>query len=80
MNVNQSAFSRQEDQRIDAEIDFTVITGPGFTEFANYRFVLTVDLLNSSDNSINSVSSTHDWVVYTNAKINPNMLTVAEAG
>lgn len=80
VNVNQSAFSRQEDQRIDAEIDFTVITGPGFTEYANYRFVLTVDLLNSSDNSINSVSSAHDWVVYTNAKINPNMLTVAEAG
>jgi len=79
-DINQNVFSRQEDQMFDADIDFTVITGEGFKEYANYRFVLTVDLLDKNDNPININSSAHDWVVYTNAKINPNMLSVTESG
>lgn len=83
-DINQSLFTRQEDQRITADIDFTVITGEGFTEFANYRFVLSVDLLKPKEDdvsqyeSLTNTSYTRDWVVYTNAKINPDMLTLTE--
>lgn len=85
-DIDQSLFTRQEDQRITADIDFTVITGEGFTEFANYRFVLSVDLLKQKSDdtsryeSITNTSYTHDWIVYTNAKINPNILTLSEYG
>lgn len=83
-DIDQSVFTRQEDQRISADIDFTVITGDGFRDFANYRFVLSVDLLKLKENStteyesLTNSSYTHDWVVYTNAKINPNILTLSE--
>ena len=80
-DLDQSAFTGKDKQRITADIDFTVITGAGFTEFANYRFVLWVDLLKNdegTDVSITPNSNAHDWVVYTNAKINPDMLTLTE--
>lgn len=84
-DIKQSEFTRQEDQRITADIDFTVITGEGFKEFANYRFVLSVELLKPSTDTPSSYETitntyTHDWVVYTNAKINPNILTLSEYG
>ena len=44
-DIDQSAFNKQEEQRIIADIDFTVITGDGFKDYANYRFVLKADLL-----------------------------------
>lgn len=86
-DLDQSAFTSKDNQRIAADIDFTVITGTGFKDYANYRFVLKVDLLktviNESDSSEELVSITnnslaHDWIVYTNAKINPDMLTLSE--
>lgn len=86
-DLEQSAFTSKDNQRITADIDFTVITGTGFKDYANYRFVLEVDLLktvtNESDGSNDLVSITnnsaaHDWIVYTNAKINPDMLTLSE--
>ena len=86
-DLNQSAFTSKDNQRIAADIDFTVITGTGFKDYANYRFVLEVDLLKTvrkeSDNSetlvsITNNSAAHDWIVYTNAKINPDMLTLSE--
>jgi hypothetical protein len=86
-DIDQSAFTSKDNQRIAADIDFTVITGTGFMDYANYRFVLDVDLLktvtNESDGSEDLVSITnnsaaHDWIVYTNAKINPDMLTLSE--
>ena len=85
-DLDQSVFTSKDNQRITADIDFTVITGTGFKDYANYRFVLEVDLLKTVTNesnetelvSINNNSAAHDWIVYTNAKINPAMLTVSE--
>ena len=80
-NVDQSAFKKQDDQRIVADIDFNVITGDGFTDYANYRLLLSVDLLKTENNEevqITLNSNAHDWVVYTNAKINPDMLSISE--
>ena len=85
-DLDQSVFTSKDNQRITADIDFTVITGTGFKDYANYRFVLEVDLLKTVTNesneselvSITNNSAAHDWIVYTNAKINPDMLTVSE--
>jgi hypothetical protein len=85
-DIDRSAFTSKDNQRITADIDFTVITGAGFKDYANYRFVLEVDLLKTADNNISESelvsitlnSAAHDWIVYTNAKINPDMLTVSE--
>ena len=85
-DIDQSAFTSKDNQSISADIDFAVITGIGFREYANYRFVLEVDLLKSTITDINepvfdsitSNSAAYDWIVYTNAKINPDMLTLSE--
>lgn len=86
-DLDQTAFTNKDNQRITADIDFTVITGVGFKDYANYRFVLEVDLLKTVTNendgseelvSITNNSAAHDWIVYTNAKINPDMLTLSE--
>ncbi|MBR0528557.1 MAG: hypothetical protein IJJ76_02180 [Ruminococcus sp.] len=86
-DLDQTAFTSKDNQRITADIDFTVITGAGFKDYANYRFVLEVDLLKTVTNendgseelvSITNNSAAHDWIVYTNAKINPDMLTLSE--
>ena len=78
-DIDQTAFTSKEKQRITADIDFTVITGDDFQDYyANYRFVLDVDLLDDEGNPLTPDSNARDWVVYTNAKINPDMLTSAE--
>ena len=86
-DLDQTAFTSKDNQRITADIDFAVITGAGFKDYANYRFVLEVDLLKTVTNddsnesdlaSITLNSAAHDWIVYTNAKINPDMLTMSE--
>lgn len=85
-DLDQTAFTSKDNQRITADIDFAVITGAGFKDYANYRFVLEVDLLKTVTNdsnesdlaSITFNSAAHDWIVYTNAKINPDMLTMSE--
>lgn len=78
--IDHDAFNKIDDQIIDANIDFDIKTGGSFVEYANYRVVLYVDLLDKDGNPINENSTAHDWVVYTNAKINPTMLSVTEAG
>ena len=69
---------------IDANINFDIITGEGFTDitnpYSNYRVVLDVELLDNENKSIGKNATAHDWVVYTNAKINPTMLSVTESG
>ena len=43
--------------------------------------MLEVDLLKTNDGKdvpITNNSIAHDWIVYTNAKINPDMLTMSE--
>ena len=77
-NINQQAFTVKDNQRFSADIDFTVITGAGFKDYANYRFVLDVDLLDEDGDPLTTNSNARDWVVYTNAKINPDMLTLSE--
>ena len=77
-DLDQSFFAKAEDQMIDSEIDFSVITGEGFDDYANYKVVLTVDLLKQDNTPVSSTSNATDWVIYTNARINPNMLTISE--
>ena len=80
-DLDQSAFTSKDNQRIAADIDFTVITGTDLKDYANYRFVLEVELLKTNDGKdvpITNNSIAHDWIVYTNAKINPDMLTMSE--
>lgn len=83
-DLDQSAFPSKDSQRIIADIDFTVITGACFKDYANYRFVLEVELLKTDESNtsylvpITNNSGAHDWIVYTNAKINPDMLTMSE--
>ena len=50
-------------------ISFNAKTGANFTEYANYKVNLTVQLLNSSGDTIETCTAS-DYVIYTNAKIN----------
>lgn len=77
--LDQSRFTKIDDQVIDANIDFDIKTGEGFGQYANYRVVLKVELLDK-DNAPIANATAQDWVVYTNAKLNPSMLSVTEAG
>lgn len=50
-------------------ISFNAKTGGGFTEYANYKVNLTVQLLDRSGDPIETCTAS-DHVIYTNAKIN----------
>ena len=78
--LDQDSFTKIDDQIIDADINYDIISGSPFNQYANYRVVLYVDLIDENYISVNENASAHDWVVYTNAKINPTMLSYAEAG
>lgn len=52
---------------------FEVVTGDDFHDYANYRVVLEVSLLNRGGNVISN-SSQKDHIVYTNAKIYPEVI------
>lgn len=82
--LDSNSFTKVDDQVIDANINFDIITGEGFTDitnpYSNYRVVLDVELLDNENKSIGKNATAHDWVVYTNAKINPTMLSVTESG
>lgn len=62
----------------DIEITFNAKTGEGFTEYANYRVNLKAELFKekSADNTENNVENSvaEDYLIYTNAKINANIL------
>lgn len=80
--ITTSNFTSESQQKFDANIDFKVKTGADCRDHANYRVVLHVDLVKESNGSyvsLNSNTKVKDWVVYTNAKINPTMLSITEA-
>ena len=78
--LDQASFTKADDQIIAANINFDIITGASFHDYANYRVVLNVGLFDNNWALVSENASAHDWVVYTNAKINPSMLTYSEAG
>ncbi len=77
-SIDPEKFTAENQQKFEADIDFTVKTGADCTEHANYRMMLHVDLVDDNYASINSKTKVKDWVVYTNAKINPTMLLISE--
>jgi len=59
----------------DIEISFNAKSGADFHEYANYRVDLTTELYDGdtdNDNITNTVAT--DYLIYTNAKINPEFL------
>ena len=61
-------------------VDFTVKTGGAFTDYANYRVRLIAELMTDPDNELTILAQSkgEDWIVYTNAKIDPSMITVSQ--
>ncbi|MGN0593731.1 MAG: hypothetical protein ACI4I6_01115 [Hominimerdicola sp.] len=55
-------------------IAFKAKTGEGFTEYANYKITLRTELIKEDGNTIEN-SGVSDYVVYTNAKVYPTVLT-----
>lgn len=64
-------------KEFNVNINFTVKTGGDFTKYSNYRVRLIAELMTdrNNENSILAQSKGEDWIVYTNAKINPSMIT-----
>ena len=70
----ESVDSANRDERLfTIGTYFEVITGGDFHDYANYRVVLEVSLLNSN-NAVISNSVQRDHIVYTNAKIYPEVI------
>ena len=55
-------------------IGFQVKTGAGFTEYANYRVTVRAELLKEDGNTIDN-SGASDYVIYTNAKVYPEVMS-----
>lgn len=58
---------------------YEVVTGGNFHDYANYRVVLEVRLLNSGGATISN-STQKDHIVYTNAKIYPEVIDLSGSG
>lgn len=70
----ESVDSANRDERLfTIGTYFEVITGGDFHDYANYRVVLEVSLLNSGGGVISN-SVQRDHIVYTNAKIYPEVI------
>ena len=70
----ESVDSANRDERLfTIGTYYEVITGGDFHDYANYRVVLEVSLLNSN-NAVISNSVQRDHIVYTNAKIYPEVI------
>lgn len=70
----ESVGSANRDERLfTIGTYYEVITGGDFHDYANYRVVLEVSLLNSN-NAVISNSVQRDHIVYTNAKIYPEVI------
>lgn len=70
-----AANCKKENGIYDIEISFNAKSGDGFTEYANYRVDLTTELYdgNTDDDNIDNTVA-QDYLIYTNAKINPEFL------
>ncbi len=71
---SQAKEAANEDEKVfTIGTYYEVVTGPTFHDFANYRVVLEVQLRNSSGTVISN-STQNDYIVYTNAKIYPEVI------
>ncbi|MBR2523560.1 MAG: hypothetical protein IKE53_03880 [Clostridiales bacterium] len=68
-----SGFPVDENGYINIYIGFNAKTGDDFTEYANYKVILAVSLLDASNDTING-SYASDSLIYTNAKVNHEFL------
>ena len=55
-------------------VGFQAITGEGFTEYANYRVTVRAELLKEDGSTIDN-SGASDYIVYTNAKVYPEVMS-----
>ena len=55
-------------------VGFQAITGQGFTEYANYRVTVRAELLKEDGSTIDN-SGASDYIVYTNAKVYPEVMS-----
>ncbi len=58
----------------DFDISFSAKTGAGFKEYANYRVYLQAELINTTLGKTVENSLVTDYVVYTNAKVYPEVI------
>ena len=74
--INKTALAESSDKVFSSTVTFDVKTGDGFNNYANYRVRLYVDLMTDKNdaNSVLPQSSADDWIVYTNAKLDPSMI------
>ena len=67
-----------KDVPIEIRVDMKVLTGAGFEAegkaltYANYQVEMCVELLDSTGTNVIAGSRAEDYIVYTNARINPN--------
>ena len=70
--------SYDKDVPIEIQVDMNVLTGAGFEAegkkltYANYKVEMCVELLDSTGTNVIAGSRAEDYIVYTNARINPN--------
>ena len=68
----------EKDVPIEIRVDMNVLTGAGFEAegkaltYANYKVEMCVELLDSTGKNVIAGSRAEDYIVYTNARINPN--------
>ena len=68
----------EKDVPIEIQVDMNVLTGAGFEAedkerfYANYKVEMCVELLDSTGTNVIAGSRAEDYIVYTNARINPN--------
>lgn len=68
----------EKDVPIEIRVDMNVLTGAGFEAegkaltYANYKVEMCVELLDSTGTNVIAGSRAEDYIVYTNARINPN--------
>lgn len=74
--IDKAALAESSDKVFSSTITFDVKTGDGFYNYSNYRVRLYVDLMTDKDDeeSVLPQSSANDWIVYTNAKLDPSMI------
>lgn len=65
--------ARVDEKMFTIDTYYEVLTGPEFHDYANYRVVLEVQLRSSSGGVISN-STQKDHIIYTNAKIHPEVI------
>ena len=60
-------------------ITFYPLTGPGFTEYANYKMTLEAEFVKADGSTlVTSTKANKDSIVYTNAKVYPSQFPMAQ--